>query len=98
MHANQREESRDVRRRHRCGRGLKDVVTGDTLCDPTKIITLERMIFPEPVIHVAVEPRPRPIRKRWACAQTGWRQEDPSFRVRTDETPADHYFGYGELH
>ena len=66
MHANQREEIKEVRAGDIAAAvGLKDVTTGDTLCDPDKLIILERMEFPEPVISVAVEPKTKAIRKRW---------------------------------
>jgi elongation factor G len=100
MHANQREEIKEV-----CAGdivaavGLKDVVTGDTLCDPSKIITLERMIFPEPVIHVAVEPKTKADQEKMGIALNRLAQEDPSFRVRTDEESGQTIIsGMGELH
>jgi elongation factor G len=79
--------------------GLKDVTTGETLCDPDSVITLERMVFPEPVIRRPSSPRPRPTRKRWASPWAAWLQEDPSFRVRTDEESGQTIIsGMGELH
>ncbi len=100
MHANQREEIKEV-----CAGdivaavGLKDVVTGDTLCDPSKIITLERMVFPEPVIHVAVEPKTKADQEKMGIALNRLAQEDPSFRVRTDEESGQTIIsGMGELH
>ncbi|MDP1673348.1 MAG: elongation factor G [Burkholderiales bacterium] len=100
MHANQREEIKEI-----CAGdivaavGLKDVVTGDTLCDPSKIITLERMIFPEPVIHVAVEPKTKADQEKMGIALNRLAQEDPSFRVRTDEESGQTIIsGMGELH
>jgi elongation factor G len=100
MHANQREEIKEV-----CAGdiaaavGLKDVVTGDTLCDPQKIITLERMDFPEPVIHVAVEPKTKMDQEKMGIALNRLAQEDPSFRVRTDEESGQTIIsGMGELH
>ena len=84
MHANQREEIKEVRAGDIAAAvGLKDVVTGDTLCDPQKIITLERMDFPEPVIHVAVEPKTKVDQEKMGIALNRLAQEDPSFRVRT---------------
>ena len=64
--------------------GLKDVTTGDTLCDPNAIITLERMEFPEPVISVAVEPKTKSDQEKMGMALSKLAQEDPSFRVHTD--------------
>ena len=69
MHSNSREEIKEVLAGDIAAAiGLKDVTTGDTLCDPGNVITLERMEFPEPVISVAVEPKPRPTRRKWACS------------------------------
>ena len=65
--------------------GLKEAITGDTLCDPNDVITLERMTFPEPVIHVAVEPKTKLDQEKMGIALNRLAQEDPSFRVRTDE-------------
>ena len=100
MHANQREEIKEVRAGDIAAAvGLKDVITGDTLCDPTKIITLERMIFPEPVIHVAVEPKTKADQEKMGLALNRLAQEDPSFRVRTDEESGQTIIsGMGELH
>jgi len=100
MHANQREEIKEVHAGDIAAAvGLKDVVTGDTLCDPTKIITLERMIFPEPVIHVAVEPKTKADQEKMGIALNRLAQEDPSFRVRTDEESGQTIIsGMGELH
>ena len=79
--------------------GLKDVTTGDTLCDPATIITLERMMFPEPVIHVAVEPKTKADQEKMGIALSRLAQEDPSFRVRTDEESGQTIIsGMGELH
>ncbi len=79
--------------------GLKDATTGDTLCDPNKIITLERMIFPEPVIHVAVEPKTKVDQEKMGMALNRLAQEDPSFRVRSDEESGQTIIsGMGELH
>jgi elongation factor G len=100
MHANQRDEIKEVRAGDIAAAvGLKDVVTGDTLCDPTKIITLERMEFPEPVIHVAVEPKTKADQEKMGIALNRLAQEDPSFRVRTDEESGQTIIsGMGELH
>jgi elongation factor G len=100
MHANQREEIKEVRAGDIAAAvGLKEAVTGDTLCDPTKIITLERMIFPEPVIHVAVEPKTKVDQEKMGLALNRLAQEDPSFRVRTDEESGQTIIsGMGELH
>ena len=100
MHANQREEIKEIFAGDIAAAvGLKDVVTGDTLCDPTKIITLERMIFPEPVIHVAVEPKTKADQEKMGLALNRLAQEDPSFRVRTDEESGQTIIsGMGELH
>ncbi|MBX3661665.1 MAG: elongation factor G [Burkholderiales bacterium] len=100
MHANQREEIKEVRAGDIAAAvGLKDVVTGDTLCDPSKIITLERMEFPEPVIHVAVEPKTKADQEKMGIALNRLAQEDPSFRVRTDEESGQTIIsGMGELH
>jgi elongation factor G len=100
MHANQREEIKEVRAGDIAAAvGLKEAVTGDTLCDPTAIITLERMIFPEPVIHVAVEPKTKLDQEKMGMALNRLAQEDPSFRVRTDEESGQTIIsGMGELH
>ncbi|MEK6735325.1 MAG: elongation factor G [Pseudomonadota bacterium] len=100
MHANQREEIKEVRAGDIAAAvGLKDVETGDTLCDPQKIITLERMEFPEPVIHVAVEPKTKLDQEKMGIALNRLAQEDPSFRVRTDEDSGQTIIsGMGELH
>ncbi|MFA5825328.1 MAG: elongation factor G [Gallionellaceae bacterium] len=79
--------------------GLKDVTTGESLCDPTKPIILERMIFPEPVIHVAVEPKTKADQEKMGIALGRLAAEDPSFRVRTDEESGQTIMsGMGELH
>jgi len=79
--------------------GLKDVITGETICDVKKIITLERMEFPEPVISQAVEPRPKVDQEKMGMALGRLAQEDPSFRVRTDEESGQTIIsGMGELH
>ncbi len=100
MHANQREEIKEIHAGDIAAAvGLKDVITGDTLCDPSKIITLERMIFPEPVIHVAVEPKTKADQEKMGIALSRLAQEDPSFRVRTDEESGQTIIsGMGELH
>ncbi|MCB1983926.1 MAG: elongation factor G [Burkholderiales bacterium] len=100
MHANQREEIKEVRAGDIAAAvGLKDVTTGDTLCDPNAIITLERMDFPDPVIHVAVEPKTKLDQEKMGIALNRLAQEDPSFRVRTDEESGQTIIsGMGELH
>jgi elongation factor G len=100
MHANQREEIKEVRAGDIAAAvGLKEAITGDTLCDPGQIITLERMSFPEPVIHVAVEPKTKLDQEKMGIALNRLAQEDPSFRVRTDEESGQTIIsGMGELH
>ncbi|WP_430229185.1 elongation factor G [Nitrosomonas communis] len=100
MHANQREEIKEVRAGDIAAAvGLKDVVTGDTLCDTEHVVTLERMEFPEPVIHVAVEPKTKNDQEKMGIALNRLAQEDPSFRVRTDEESGQTIIsGMGELH
>jgi elongation factor G len=100
MHANQREEVKEVRAGDIAAAvGLKEAVTGDTLCDPGDVITLERMVFPEPVIHVAVEPKTKLDQEKMGIALNRLAQEDPSFRVRTDEESGQTIIsGMGELH
>ena len=100
MHANQREEIKEVRAGDIAAAvGLKEATTGDTLCDPDKVITLERMVFPEPVIHVAVEPKTKADQEKMGIALNRLAQEDPSFRVRTDEESGQTIIsGMGELH
>ncbi|QXP84534.1 elongation factor G [Methylococcus sp. ANG] len=100
MHANNREEIKEVRAGDIAAAiGLKDVTTGDTLCDPKEIITLERMEFPEPVISVAVEPKTKADQEKMGVALNKLAQEDPSFRVRTDEETGQTIIsGMGELH
>merc|ERR1711991_528921 len=79
--------------------GLKDVTTGDTLCDPNHVITLERMEFPEPVISIAVEPKSQADQEKMGLALSKLAAEDPSFKVRTDdETGQTIISGMGELH
>jgi elongation factor G len=100
MHANQREELKEVYAGDIAAAvGLKEATTGDTLCDINKTIILERMIFPEPVIHVAVEPKTKVDQEKMGLALNRLAQEDPSFRVRTDEeTNQTIISGMGELH
>ena len=100
MHANSREDLKEVRAGDIAGAvGLKDIVTGDTLCDQNNIITLERMEFPEPVISVAVEPKTKPDQEKMGIALGKLAQEDPSFRVHTDEESGQTIIsGMGELH
>jgi elongation factor G len=100
MHANDRKEIKEVRAGDIAAAvGLKEVNTGDTLCDPNKPITLERMEFPEPVIHVAVEPKTKADQEKMGIALNRLAQEDPSFRVRTDEESGQTIIsGMGELH
>jgi len=100
MHANQREEIKEVRAGDIAAAvGLKEATTGDTLCDPAHVIMLEKMIFPEPVIHVAVEPKTKADQEKMGIALNRLAQEDPSFRVRTDEESGQTIIsGMGELH
>jgi elongation factor G len=100
MHANSREEIKEVRAGDIAAAvGLKSVTTGDTLCDEKKIITLERMDFPEPVIAVAVEPKTKADQEKMSIALGKLAQEDPSFRVHTDEESGQTIIqGMGELH
>ncbi len=100
MHANHREEINEVRAGDIAAAiGLKDVVTGDTLCDPQAVITLEKMDFPEPVISVAVEPKTTADQEKMALALSKLASEDPSFRVHTDEESGQTIIsGMGELH
>ena len=100
MHANQREELKEVRAGDIAAAvGLKEATTGDTLCDVNNEVVLERMIFPEPVIHVAVEPKTKADQEKMGIALNRLAQEDPSFRVKTDEeTNQTIISGMGELH
>ncbi|MCL6556807.1 MAG: elongation factor G [Burkholderiales bacterium] len=100
MHANQRDEIKEVRAGDIAAAvGLKEASTGDTLCDPNHPIILERMEFPEPVIHVAVEPKTKADQEKMGVALSRLAQEDPSFRVRTDEESGQTIIsGMGELH
>ncbi len=100
MHANNREELKEVRAGDIAAAvGLKEATTGDTLCDPAKTIILEQMIFPEPVISQAVEPKTKADQEKMGIALGRLAQEDPSFRVRTDEESGQTIIsGMGELH
>ncbi len=100
MHANSREEIKEVRAGDIAAAiGLKDVTTGDTLCAEDKRVILERMEFPEPVISVAVEPKSKPDQEKMGIALSKLAQEDPSFRVHTDEESGQTIIsGMGELH
>ncbi len=100
MHANSREEIKEVRAGDIAAAvGLKDVTTGDTLCDKDNVITLERMEFPEPVIAVAVEPKTKADQEKMGVALGKLAHEDPSFRVSTDEESGQTIIaGMGELH
>ncbi len=100
MHANTREEIKEVRAGDIAAAvGLKEATTGETLCDPQKIIVLEKMIFPEPVISQAVEPKTKADQEKMGIALNRLAQEDPSFRVRSDEESGQTIIaGMGELH
>ena len=100
MHANSREEIKEVLAGDIAAAiGLKDVTTGDTLCDANRAVVLERMEFPEPVISVAVEPRSQADQEKMGLALSKLAQEDPSFRVKTDEETGQTIIsGMGELH
>src|SRR5690606_2889708 len=100
MHANNRDEIKEVRAGDIAAAvGLKDVTTGDTLCALDSVITLERMVFPEPVISMAVEPKTKSDQEKMGVALSRLAQEDPSFRVRTDEESGQTIIsGMGELH
>ncbi|MDI1260942.1 elongation factor G [Aquabacterium sp.] len=100
MHANQREEIKEIVAGDIAACvGLKDVTTGETLCDPDAIITLERMVFPEPVIAQAVEPKTKADQEKMGIALSRLAAEDPSFRVKTDEETGQTIIaGMGELH
>jgi elongation factor G len=100
MHANSREEIKEVLAGDIAAAvGLKDVTTGETLCDLNNVITLERMEFPEPVISVAVEPKTKSDQEKMGMALSKLAQEDPSFRVKTDEESGQTIIsGMGELH
>ena len=100
MHANDRKELKEVRAGDIAAAvGLKDVTTGDTLCDLKQVVTLERMEFPEPVIAVAVEPKTKADQEKMGMALSKLAKEDPSFRVHTDEESGQTIIsGMGELH
>jgi elongation factor G len=100
MHANERKEIKEVRAGDIAAVvGLKDVITGETICDVNKVITLERMEFPDPVISQAVEPKTKVDQEKMGVALGRLAQEDPSFRVRTDEESGQTIIsGMGELH
>jgi elongation factor G len=100
MHANERQEIKEVRAGDIAAVvGLRDVVTGETICDVNKVITLERMEFPDPVISQAVEPKTKVDQEKMGVALNRLAQEDPSFRVRTDEESGQTIIsGMGELH
>ena len=100
MHAKDREELKEVRAGDIAAAiGLKDVTTGDTLCDPNNVITLERMEFPDPVISIAVEPKSQADQEKMGIALGKLAAEDPSFKVKTDdETGQTIISGMGELH
>ena len=100
MHANNRDEIKEVRAGDIAAAvGLKDVTTGDTLCATDKVIMLEKMIFPEPVIAMAIEPKTKGDQEKMGIALSRLAQEDPSFRVRSDEESGQTIIaGMGELH
>src|SRR5690606_35710063 len=100
MHSNERSEIKEVRAGDIAAAvGLKDVTTGDTLCATDNVITLERMVFPEPVISMAVEPKTKSDQEKMGLALGRLAQEDPSFRVKTDEESGQTIIsGMGELH
>jgi elongation factor G len=100
MHASERTEIKEVRAGDIAAAvGLKDVITGDTLCNQEKVITLEKMVFPEPVISVAVEPKTKADQEKMGLALQRLAKEDPSFRVSTDQESGQTIIsGMGELH
>jgi elongation factor G len=100
MHANNREEIEEIRAGDIAACvGLKEVTTGETLCDPAAVVTLERMVFPEPVIAQAVEPKTKADQEKMGLALQRLAAEDPSFRVKTDEESGQTIIsGMGELH
>src|SRR5947199_5231027 len=100
MHANQRDEIKEILAGDIAACvGLRDVTTGETLCDPNAIITLEKMVFPEPVIAQAVEPKTKADQEKMGVALGRLALEDPSFRVKTDEESGQTIIsGMGELH
>jgi len=100
MHANERQEVDEIRAGDIAACvGLKEVTTGETLCDPSAVLTLERMVFPEPVIAQAVEPKTKADQEKMGIALQRLAAEDPSFRVKTDEESGQTIIaGMGELH
>ena len=100
MHANKREEISEMYAGDICACvGLKNVVTGDTMCDPKDPVVLETIEFPDPVIHVAIEPKTKADQEKMGVALSKLAQEDPTFRVNTDpETGQTIIAGMGELH
>ena len=100
MHANERAEIKEIRAGDIAAVvGLKDVITGETICDVKKAITLEKMEFPDPVISQAVEPKTKVDQEKMGVALSRLAQEDPSFRVHTDEESGQTIIsGMGELH
>ena len=100
MHANNREDRDDITAGDIvAGIGLKNTRTGDTLCDPSSPIVLEQLVFPEPVVHVAVEPRSKGDQDKLSKALTALSEEDPTFRVKSDEETGQTVIsGMGELH
>ncbi len=100
MHANNREDRDDIQAGDIvAGIGLKNTRTGDTLCDPGSPIVLEQLVFPEPVVHVAVEPRSKGDQDKLSKALTALSEEDPTFRVKSDEETGQTVIsGMGELH
>src|ERR1044072_8552737 len=100
MHANERSEIKEVRAGDiAAAGGLKDVITGDTLWDPQHGVTLEKMVFPDPVISVAVEPKTKADQEKMGMALQRLAKEDPSFRLSTDQESGQTIIaGMGELH
>ena len=100
MHSNSRDEIKEVRAGDIAAAvGLKQATTGDTLCTPESVITLERMEFPEPVISIAVEPKTKADQEKMGEALARLAKEDPSFRVTSDEESGQTIIkGMGELH
>jgi elongation factor G len=100
MHANDREDVEEIYAGDIAAAvGVKDVTTGDTFCDPTNPIILEKMEFPEPVIHVAIEPKTKSDQEKMGNALQALGQEDPTFRIKTDEETGQTIIaGMGELH